>query len=61
MGGPWFAVHESGNDWQRLGSVWISNGDTDCQGVAEFKVEFVRKQDDSEENSDSEAIVKKQP
>ncbi len=26
MAGPWFTVVESGNEWQELDSIWISNG-----------------------------------
>lgn len=40
MAGPWFTVHESGSDWQELGTVWISNGTRDCQGVIEIKVQL---------------------
>ena len=58
MGGPWFAVHESDTDWQKLGSVWISNGKTDCQGVAEYKVDLVR-ESDSSSDSDLKTVVKK--
>ena len=40
MAGPWFTVQESGNDWQRLEHIWISNGQQDCEGHVEIKVEL---------------------
>ena len=40
MAGPWFTVHENGGDWQRLDSIWISDGETDCEGVIEIKLEL---------------------
>ena len=42
MAGPWFTVQKSGNDWQKLGQVWISNGDKDCKGQIEIKVEMAK-------------------
>ena len=38
MAGPWFAVHRSGDDWQRLGQVWVSNGAEDCRGQIEVRI-----------------------
>jgi hypothetical protein len=32
VAGPWFVVYPSGADWQYMGNVWISNGQTDCMG-----------------------------
>ncbi len=26
MAGPWFTVHRSGDDWQTLEKIWLSNG-----------------------------------
>ncbi len=40
MGGPWFTVHKSNDDWQRLDQIWISNGQQDCRGHVEIKVDF---------------------
>ena len=40
MAGPWFTVQESGSQWQKLGQVWISNGDKDCKGQIEIKLEM---------------------
>ncbi|MDG1872878.1 MAG: hypothetical protein P8J27_03140 [Mariniblastus sp.] len=45
VAGPWFTVHKNGEDWQRLGHIWISNGDTDCQGHVEIKIEMIRGED----------------
>lgn len=54
MAGPWFTVHENGDDWQRLDSIWISNGETDCQGVVEMKIELTS--DVTERDTDSEKL-----
>ncbi|MCG8587549.1 MAG: hypothetical protein MI757_22815 [Pirellulales bacterium] len=40
MAGPWFTVHKSGDDWQELGRVWISNGEEDCIGRIEIRIEM---------------------
>jgi hypothetical protein len=40
VAGPWFTVHKSGDDWQELGRVWISNGHEDCIGRIEIRVEI---------------------
>ncbi len=40
MAGPWFKVVRSGDDWQQLGQVWISNGETDCKGRIEIRIEL---------------------
>ena len=48
MAGPWFTVHKSGDDWQELGHVWISNGEDDCQGKIEIKVELELSSDETE-------------
>jgi len=40
VAGPWFAVHQNEGDWQRLDSIWISDGETDCEGVIEVKLEL---------------------
>lgn len=40
MAGPWFTVQESGSDWQELGRVWISDGQQDCMGRIEIRLEL---------------------
>ena len=40
MAGPWFTVHRSGDDWQEVGWLWISNGTEDCKGRFEVRVQF---------------------
>ena len=47
MAGPWFTVHQEGQGWQELGHIWISNGDDDCQGQVEIKIEMERRDNDS--------------
>ncbi len=46
MAGPWFTIHKSGDDWQQLGKVWISNGEDDCRGRIEIRVELEGAKDD---------------
>ena len=46
MAGPWFTVHRSGDDWQQLGQVWVSNGQDDCRGQIEVRITL----DDPEED-----------
>lgn len=31
-------VQETGDDWQQLSDIWISNGEHDCQGKIEIKI-----------------------
>ena len=40
MAGPWFAVQSTHDDWQTMSDIWISNGEEDCQGKVEIKVEL---------------------
>ena len=40
MAGPWFTVHRSGDDWQEMGRLWISNGKEDGKGRFEVRVQF---------------------
>lgn len=47
MAGPWFTVHQSGEDWQRLGRVWISDGASDCKGWIEIKIALESKHEDA--------------
>ncbi len=41
MAGPWFTVHRSGGDWQKLDQIWISNGKEDCRGQIEMRITLV--------------------
>jgi hypothetical protein len=47
VAGPWFTVLKDGDDWQKLGHIWISNGEQDCQGQVEVKIEMERDDEDS--------------
>ena len=40
MAGPWFMVHENGDDWQTLERIWISNGVTNDFARIDVKLEF---------------------
>lgn len=51
MAGPWFAVHRSGDDWQRLDQVWVSNGKEDCRGQIEVRITLDEQEDGSEISS----------
>jgi hypothetical protein len=31
-------VHRSGDEWQEMGRLWISNGKQDCKGRFEVRV-----------------------
>jgi len=41
VAGPWFTVHRSGDEWQELGQVWISNGKQDAKGRIEIRIQLV--------------------
>jgi len=41
VAGPWFTVQRTGDQWQKLGQVWISNGTDDAKGVLEIRVQLV--------------------
>lgn len=45
MAGPWFAVHESGDDWQVLDDLWISDGRHDWAGRIEVRIELEGERD----------------
>ena len=47
MAGPWFAVHRSGDDWQTLGQVWISNGTEDTRGQIDIRIQLGEPNDES--------------
>ena len=40
MGGPWFAVTESGSGWHEMAEIWISNGRDHEKVRVEFQVEL---------------------
>jgi hypothetical protein len=40
VAGPWFAVHESGGDWQQLDSLWVSDGGQAVKGRIEIKLKL---------------------
>ncbi len=44
MAGPWFMVQSALEDWQSLGSVWISDGDSDCQGTIAVRLRWPAQQ-----------------
>ena len=43
MAGPWFTVVKSGDDWQQLDTIWISDGKNDCRGRIEVRLELEKK------------------
>ena len=40
MGGPWFTVHESSQDWQHVNTLWISNGEEHTRARVEIRVQL---------------------
>ena len=40
MGGPWFAVRKSGDDWVTLDEMWLTNGETSVRAKVEYRVRF---------------------
>ena len=40
VAGPWFTVHRSGDDWQTLDTIWISNGVKTDKATVQSKVVF---------------------
>ena len=40
VAGPWFMVRKSGDDWQTLDTIWISNGEKNDLARVEIRVEF---------------------
>ena len=38
MAGPWFAVLENGSDWERLDTLWISDGNDHERARLEIRV-----------------------
>jgi len=47
--GPWFTVRNSGDDFEKLGQLWLSNGKQDGMAWLEYRVRFA---DDELEQSD---------
>ncbi len=47
MAGPWFTVHRSGDDWQLLDRIWISDGGKNARARVEAKVELEPINDDT--------------
>lgn len=37
MAGPWFTVLRSGDDWQHVESIWISDGQRAAKARVEMK------------------------
>jgi len=46
VAGPWFTVLQSGNDWQQLESIWISNGRDQEKVTVEIRVQLEDARDD---------------
>jgi len=40
VAGPWFTVHEIGDDWKTIDTIWISNGNKTCQAGVQVRVEM---------------------
>ena len=40
MAGPWFAVHRSGDAWQTLDQIWLSNGQADGRATIQIRIEL---------------------
>ena len=40
MGGPWFTVQESGDDWQYIDDLWISNGEDHVRAHLEIRIQL---------------------
>ena len=40
MAGPWFTVHRGGDDWQRVDTIWLSNGLRTDKARVEFRMEL---------------------
>ena len=47
-------VHESGSDWQKLGDVWISDGEIDGQGTIEIRLTLESPNDATESTASVE-------
>ena len=53
VAGPWFTVQRSGDDWQVLDRIWISNGSNNSIGRVELRVELEEIGDDASNNIDA--------
>ena len=40
MGGPWFTVLESSDDWRHVDDLWISNGEEYLRARLEIRVQL---------------------
>jgi hypothetical protein len=40
VAGPWFTVHESGDGWRELATIWLSNGERDLKARVEIFIEL---------------------
>ena len=49
MAGPWFTVQRSGEDWQVLDRIWISNGGETAKARVELRVQLEESEHDSED------------
>ncbi len=47
MAGPWFTVLRSADGWQELGEMWVSDGQQDCPGRIDIKIELVEAEDEN--------------
>jgi hypothetical protein len=41
MGGPWFAVLKSGDDWHTVDTAWISNGQRHDKVEVQLRVRLI--------------------
>ena len=49
MAGPWFTVQRSGDDWQVVDNIWISNEGRNARARVEIKVEFAPAREESKD------------
>ena len=45
-------VQSEHDGWQRMGELWISNGEDDCQGHIELKVQLEQIENAEKANTD---------
>ncbi len=48
MAGPWFAVQESGGDWQHVDTIRISNGERHERVRVELRVRLAETEENNE-------------
>ena len=51
MAGPWFTVIESGDDWNEMETIWISNGRDHERVRVELQVRLEEARDDGQEDA----------